>query len=752
MNRILTSLFFCVISISIAFTQDISIEDKNEIKLLADKCIEEYKRTADLRNDNEEIDIRVKKSFLRLFETKAFVANDLNLSQINNSLEVDQYANNISFEMSDLNGPMHTFSSEKQILIDEIKYDELDGNYEIPVKLRKTMNYGLDENLKVVEYKNGETIALEFTINVYLDTKIARIGGIKKDTDETVVMNVSSSKDSESGYKEDKKKEKKEKNRIEKEEKEKLKQKEKDEQKLAKLKQEQEEKEKIEKAAAAERQKKEEAAAAERQKKEEQAKLAKQKEEERQQEEERLAELKKQEDAKQEELEALAQKQRKDEEERLAKLKEEKLEKEKNALEEEKAKKEEKIQQDRIARLAAEAAERDAKLKEAQEKDALRANELEEERLAKLSKEEQEKIAKENKAKEEADEKAAKEEKAREDKLAKLSKEEEERKKKEEEKAAKEDEAKKGNKTVAVPTDPPTRRRNAHLYLGFGPKVMLPLDNATIRNGYNFTYTSNLSIGGGLNLMFSPQRKQHASVFLNIGAAFMPYSSEFNGLETFVFDNPGLDNFGVNISKKSAVLNLSESLSANTLQVPVGLSFQILKSDKTKLFIDLLAKPHFQIGTAEHSVIGTVIYAAEYKEFGPVLALMSDFNSENEVIIENGYGKDFPMSLSSEVTYNQPFAVGGGLNLLTSIGAKGYFGIYAHYNYYLTSPGWTLKESEADILNIIRDGNLKDESLEGMPFNIEKTNSDFSSFADSFIENVDFNALEFGISYNIKIK
>jgi len=431
------------------------------------------------------------------------------------------------------------------------------------------------------------------------------------------------------------------------------------------------------------------------------------------------------EEAKKNESERLAKLKEKEEQEKIAKSAEAAKQAELENLKKVNEEKEAKAKEELMAKQTKEKADRDAKLKAAQQKDTERLKKIEEEKKAQL----------------------AKEEKARDEKLAQLKKEEQQRKEAEKKGTKKEN----NTKTVVVPNEQ-SRRQNTHLYLGFGPKALIVLDNTTTINENVFDYKSNISIGGGLNILFSPQRKKHANVFLNIGLAFMPYSAELNGAEQFVFDNPGQDNFGVNVYKKYAMLNLSESLSANTLQIPLGVSFQILKSENTKLFIDLLAKPHIVIGSAAHNVSGAINYSADYKEFGPILSLGGTFNLENEIVVENGYGKNFPINVSSDISYQQPFALGAGLNLLTAISAKGYLGIYANFNYYLNTPGWTLKENSTELLSLFKDGNLIDEIDPNMPFNIEKSNNGITSFSDSFIESINMNAIEFGINYNIKIK
>jgi len=282
------------------------------------------------------------------------------------------------------------------------------------------------------------------------------------------------------------------------------------------------------------------------------------------------------------------------------------------------------------------------------------------------------------------------------------------------------------------------------IFVGASALGLLPFQNT------ESLYQHDFSFGAGLKLMLGlPQLKK---LRFHFGVVYLPFASEFNGNYNESVKVDTIDQYGIKPNSININLNdLTESLSYNTIQIPIGVSYNILNSDKTELLIEVSAKPHFKIGSPTYELNSTSAeYKATYTNFGktPLIIDGKEYNPNNQIVEQYLNAANLTdVQLDDASNVNSPFAVGAGIQLLQKLGGNNtknnsYLGIHIHNNFFLQKPGW----SEAS-------GNISEsgfsEYLTSRIFSTE--NKLDNAIGEYYSKDTKATFLEFGVSYIIKL-
>lgn len=234
--------------------------------------------------------------------------------------------------------------------------------------------------------------------------------------------------------------------------------------------------------------------------------------------------------------------------------------------------------------------------------------------------------------------------------------------------------------------------------IALGPTSLLPVQSK------QSLYKHNLSLGAGVKVMYSPKKLN--KLRFHIGAAYIPFTSEFDGafealsvkVDALLTDSFDETPYSINVKSKD---NIKEKLNYNTLQIPIGISYNILNFGNTKLLIDVIAKPHFKLGKTTYDLdVTSIQYKVTYFNFGTTPLILGEQNYKETNEIETQYSDNSNFTQINEPNINSPFALAAGIQLLQKLGIRNtkinsYIGIHIHNNVYLQQPGW--KAADDDI-------------------------------------------------------
>lgn len=286
------------------------------------------------------------------------------------------------------------------------------------------------------------------------------------------------------------------------------------------------------------------------------------------------------------------------------------------------------------------------------------------------------------------------------------------------------------------------------ILIGVGVLGLLPIQNSTS------PYQHRFSPGGGIKFMLNlPKFKK---LRLHLGLTYIPYASEFKGTyNSTVNENLTADQFDMtpqSITIKVAEAN--EQLSYNTIQIPIGVSYNILNLDNTELLIEVSAKPHVKLGTPSYELNATSInYEATYTDLGKTPLILNGNYQTNNEIVDQYLNKTNLADVQLENTANisTPFAIGAGIQVLQKLSRKetkknSYLGIYIHNNFFLQQPGWggtndNIDESDFSQYLVSRVLNKENEQQHILN----------NGIGALYANETKANFLEFGISYIIKL-
>jgi len=284
--------------------------------------------------------------------------------------------------------------------------------------------------------------------------------------------------------------------------------------------------------------------------------------------------------------------------------------------------------------------------------------------------------------------------------------------------------------------EPVAPNDNSKFGIYVGPIVQLPASNTA--NSANLKY--NFGVGAKLGIVLTPHANKRLQYHL--GAAYLPFdiSGELDSMNLTI---PTENN------NKSYVLKLKpfkEEVTFTTVQIPVGLSYDIVDQTKTKLAIEVFAKPHLVLTNTVYQLNGNLTKYPVYDNFGMTPLLLIDYKESNEVM-ENTT-EDFPLPQSkSTIDIKTPIALSGGLSLSQQIGNQNLIRFYAHYNYFTESAFWQPidesinLESSPVINSLIQNNEIPGEINAPMSaYIIQKNKETLQNYA----------AIELGIIYVVK--
>lgn len=230
-----------------------------------------------------------------------------------------------------------------------------------------------------------------------------------------------------------------------------------------------------------------------------------------------------------------------------------------------------------------------------------------------------------------------------------------------------------------------------------GPIIQIPLLNSN--NNANFS--DNLNYGVKLAFDLTPPKNE--KVNFQAGIAFLQINQNYNlgdyndklHIENVQISSENMDSLGLELN------GISETFNLNVLQIPLGVSYNLISNSKNNIFVDVFAKPNIILGEPNYTLEASQEKNLFTNSFGTSLAL-ADLDNNNSIIEEakiKGYMNSIKLDLSSANTNmnSLPIAVGGGLSYAYELAENSFINAYVHYNYFIIPISWEESSEQENI-------------------------------------------------------